>query len=94
MRSLKRIQQEHDVTIPIFLNADYSALIAHWVDGGEWDSLFAGLETGEGDIVRIFKRTVDLLRQITNIKGVSPELAETAGLAIDGINRDPICDIF
>ena len=93
-RSLIRIQQEHDVNAPIFVNADYSALIDHWVLGGEWDSLFVGLETGEGDIVRIFKRTIDLLRQITNIKGVSPELAKTAGIAIDGINRDPITDVF
>lgn len=93
-RSILRIQQENNVNCPIYLNPDYSALIEHWVLGGEWDSLFVGLETGEGDIVRVFKRTIDLLRQITNIKGVPVELAKTAGMAIDAINRDPITDIF
>ncbi|HBG48515.1 MAG TPA: DEAD/DEAH box helicase, partial [Cyanobacteria bacterium UBA9971] len=93
-RFLLRIQQEHDVNVPIFLNSDYSALIEQWVLGEEWEALFDGLETGEGDIVRIFKRTVDLLRQLTNIKGVPEELVKTAGMAIDCINRDPITDIF
>ena len=93
-RFLLRIQQENDVNVPIFLNSDYSALIEQWVLGEEWEALFDGLETGEGDIVRVFKRTIDLLRQLTNIKGVPEELVKTAGMAIDCINRDPITDIF
>lgn len=93
-RALLRIQQEHDVNVPILLNSDYSALIERWVLGEEWEALFEGLEIGEGDVVRIFKRTVDLLRQLTNIKGVPEELAKSAGTAIDCINRDPITDIF
>lgn len=93
-RYLLKIQQENDVNIPILLNSDYSALIEYWILGGEWASMFEGIETGEGDIVRIFKRTVDLLRQLINIKGVPEELAKTASMAIDCINRDPITDIF
>ncbi len=94
MRWLMRIQQEQNVYTPILLNADYSALIENWVLGEEWDSLIEGLETNEGGIVRIFKRTMDLLRQITNIKEVPAELVKSAGMAIDCINRDPISDVF
>jgi superfamily II RNA helicase len=94
MKAIIRIQQSCDVQMPILLNPDFSSLIERWVLGEEWDALFEGVEIGEGDVVRVFKRTIDLLRQLTNINGVPEELVKTAGLAIDCINRDPICDIF
>jgi len=94
MRWLYRIQQDNNVYIPMYLNNDYSALVENWVLGEEWTSIIEGLEANEGDLVRIFKRTMDLLRQLTNINGVPPELVKTAGMAVDCINRDPISEIF
>ena len=44
----------------------------------------------EGDIVRIFKRTIDVLRQLCTIDNVSEEIVFTARDAIDKINREPI----
>jgi len=92
-RYILRIQADNNVDMPILLNSDYSAMIESWVLGQEWESLFEGTDLGEGDVVRIFKRTMDLLRQLTNIKGVPEELVKSAGMAIDCINRDPITDI-
>lgn len=93
-RDILRIQADRNVNIPIYLNNDYSALMEQWTLGAEWDVIIRGSETNEGGMVRIFKRTVDLLRQLTNIKGVPDELVKTAGIAIDCINRDPVCDVF
>ncbi len=94
MRKLNRLQQEYSVAIPINLNPDYSALIEKWALGMDWDELLEGSDIDEGDVVRIFKRTVDLLRQLTVISGVDKELSRTAGMAIDCINRDPVAEIL
>ena len=45
---------------------------------------------GEGDIVRTFKRVIDVLRQFCTITGIPEELAFTAREAINLINRSPI----
>ena len=45
---------------------------------------------GEGDIVRAFKRTVDVLRQLTVIDNVPEPLVFTAREAIEKILRAPV----
>jgi len=45
---------------------------------------------GEGDIVRAFKRTVDVLRQFTTIDNVPEALVFTAREAIEKIMREPV----
>ena len=92
MRKVWKVQKEHNVTMPMLLNPQFSPLIEYWVEGGEWEELTVGLDVGEGDIVRTFKRTIDLLRQLTVIPGVSENLVQTARIAIDCINRDPISE--
>ncbi len=94
MRKLWRLQQEYGVTVPIHLCPDYSAFIEQWALGTEWEELMAGSDVDEGDVVRIFKRTIDLLRQLTIISGVDEELVNTASMAIECINRDPVAEVF
>ena len=45
---------------------------------------------GEGDIVRSFKRVVDVLRQFCTISNIPEEIVFTAREAIDLIQRSPI----
>ena len=45
---------------------------------------------GEGDIVRCFKRVIDVLRQLTTIDNVPESVVFTAREAIDNIQREPI----
>ena len=45
---------------------------------------------GEGDIVRSFKRVVDVLRQFCTISNISETLVFTAREAIEMIQRSPI----
>jgi len=45
---------------------------------------------GEGDIVRCFKRVIDVLRQFCSIPNIPEDLVFTAREAIEKINRSPI----
>ena len=90
---LKKIHQsQKDKGIDIFMNWNpkFSAYLEFWINGGEWNDMFVGDEFSEGDVVRAFKRTIDVLRQFCTIKDIPDEIAKNASLAIDCINRDPI----
>ncbi|MFA6990224.1 MAG: DEAD/DEAH box helicase [Candidatus Gastranaerophilaceae bacterium] len=92
IRKIAHVQKQHDVNVHINLNPQYSSLIEHWIEGGEWSDLTVGIDVSEGDLVRVFKRTIDLLRQLTTIPNVPVEIAKNAQIAIDCINRDPVSD--
>ena len=74
----------------MYINSFYSPLIEYWINGGEWDALIDQIEAGEGDVVRMFKRTIDVLRQLTVIPNINSTLQETAKSAIKAILRPPI----
>lgn len=94
MRKVWKSQKDNNVETPILLNAQMSPFIEYWTQGGEWDEMVKGLDIGEGDLVRIFKRTLDLLRQLTVIPNVPKSVSENAAMAMEAINRDPISEIF
>ena len=48
------------------------------------------IDMGEGDIVRCFKRVIDVLRQFCTIENMPEDLVFTAREAIEQINRSPI----
>lgn len=89
-RNIEKTQKENDIETPLYINSYYSALIEMWVNGAEWETISEQVEMGEGDIVRVFKRTVDVLRQFCTISNVPEALAFTAREAINGILREPI----
>ena len=89
-RVLDKKQKNYDVEDPMYINGFYSPLIEMWVNGAEWDSIVDEVEMGEGDIVRTFKRVIDVLRQFCTIPNIPETLAFTAREAIDSINRSPI----
>ena len=90
-RKISIIEKEEDIFKDnMYINSFYSPLIEYWINGGEWETLIDQIEAGEGDVVRIFKRTIDVLRQITILPNLNPELQETAKSAIKAILRPPI----
>lgn len=90
-RKLERIQSDNNVEDALYINSYYCPLIELWVIGEDWEEIMnqAG-DTGEGDVVRTFKRVVDVLRQFTTIDNVPEELVFTAREAINKILREPI----
>ncbi len=93
-RSVRKLQKQYNVEVPILMNPVFSSLIENWVMGCEWDDLIEGLDIGEGDIVRVFKRTSDLLRQLMILPGVPEHVIQNAEQAFGSINRDPIIEIY
>ena len=89
-RKLEKIQNYHDIETPLYINPYFSSLIELWVEGAEWETISEQIEIGEGDIVRAFKRVVDVLRQLTVIDNVPESLVFTAREAIEKILRAPV----
>ena len=74
----------------MYINSYYSPLIEMWTTGTSWEDLTQMTESSEGDVVRIFKRTIDILRQIANAQYINPQLNDTAKEAIKLILKEPI----
>ncbi len=89
-RDIEKHQKAHDVEDPMYINAYCSPLIEMWVNDAEWEDIIDQIDMGEGDIVRCFKRVVDVLRQFCTIENMPEVLVFTAREAIDKIQRSPI----
>lgn len=89
-RKLERVQNENNVDDCMYINSFYCALIEMWANGAEWDEIINQVEMGEGDIVRCFKRVVDVLRQLTTIENIPETLVFTAREAIENVLKEPI----
>ncbi len=89
-RRVSKIQNDFDIDTEMYINSYYSPLVEYWINGGDWEGLIEQAGTGEGDVVRSFKRTVDVLRQLTIIPNVSDTVIENARAAIDAILRPPV----
>lgn len=89
-KKLYKVQNKYDIDTPIYINPYFSSMIELWVEGAEWETVCEQIEMGEGDIVRAFKRVVDVLRQLTVIDNVPEALVFTAREAIEKILRAPV----
>ena len=89
-RRIDKVQNDNNIDDEMYINSFYCALIEMWSNGAEWDDIVEQVEMGEGDIVRCFKRVVDVLRQLTTIDNVPESVVFTAREAIDNIQREPI----
>ena len=89
-RNLERTQRDNDVEDVMYINGFYSPLIEMWVNGAEWEQITDQVDIGEGDIVRTFKRVIDVLRQFCVIENMPESLVFTARETIELIQRSPI----
>lgn len=89
-RKLEKVQSKYDIEAPLYINPYFSSLIELWVEGAEWETVSEQIEIGKGDIVRAFKRVVDVLRQLTTIDNIPETLVFTAREAIEKIQRPPV----
>ncbi len=89
-RKLEKVQIRYDIEAPLNINPYFSSLIELWVEGAEWETVSEQIDIDEGDIVRAFKRVVDVLRQLTTIDNIPEALVFTAREAIEKILRAPV----
>ncbi len=89
-RSLFQRQRRQDVVIPIWLEDELIGLVEQWALETEWSDLGANTSLDEGDLVRILRRTLDLLSQIPYIPHAARSLKDNAVRAIQLLDRFPI----
>lgn len=93
-RHLFKVQKQHDVAVPVWLERENVALVEQWALGVEWSELYAHTSLDEGDIVRILRRTLDFLSQIPHVPHISQSLRDNARDAMVLIDRFPVNEII
>ncbi|MGK7931800.1 MAG: DEAD/DEAH box helicase [Microcystaceae cyanobacterium] len=89
-RLLNQCQKRYALAIPVWLEMRCVGLVEQWALGINWYDLFENTNLDDGDIVRLLRRTIDVLWQIPQIPGVSEKLSQTARQAIASMKRFPI----
>tara|TARA_Y100001968_G_scaffold316502_1_gene344416 strand:- start:327 stop:1019 length:693 start_codon:yes stop_codon:yes gene_type:complete len=89
---LFRAQDRQGIEIPILWSSELMGLVEAWARGSSWTDLISNTSLDEGDVVRILRRTNDLLSQIPYCEGVSRQLRNNAKAAIKLMDRFPVCE--
>ncbi len=93
-RQLFQLQRRHHIALPVWLEFDLVGLVEHWAQGEEvsddWLELCENTSLDEGDLVRMLRRTADVLWQLPQIPGLSVTLQRSARQAIAQMRRFPV----
>ena len=92
-RQLFQLQRRYNVTIPIWLEYDLVALVEQWALGVEWLQLCSNTSLDEGDVVRLLRRTLDLLSQIPHVPFLPETLLRNAFRAMQLLDRFPVNEV-
>ena len=90
VRELDRQQDHHGIATPIWWEPELTGLVTAWAGGSSWDGLMAKTSLDEGDVVRVLRRTMDVLAQIPHCPGLNEPLRRTARRAHAALNRFPV----
>ena len=88
-----RIQERYDLNIPAWSETELIGLVEKWANGSTWDRLMANTSLDEGDVVRVLRRTIDLLAQIPYCLATSKHLKRNAVKALHSLNRFPVREV-
>ncbi|GAB4208417.1 MAG: DEAD/DEAH box helicase [Coleofasciculaceae cyanobacterium] len=100
-QSLMKLQYRFDIVLPIWPEYKYldkivgglMGLVEQWALGIAWTELCANTSLDEGDVVRILRRTVDILSQIPHVPTVPDSLKRNAIRAIQLLDRFPVNEV-
>ncbi|MEM9805668.1 MAG: DEAD/DEAH box helicase [Cyanobacteria bacterium P01_D01_bin.56] len=92
-RQIFQQQRRYQVTLPVPLEWNLIALVEAWALETEWNELCKNTSLDEGDVVRILRRTLDILSQIHHIPFLPSATQSTARQAAYLINRFPVNEV-
>lgn len=92
-RQLFQLQRRYNVALPIWLEYELVALLEQWALGVEWTELCANTSLDEGDVVRLLRRTLDLLSQIPHVPHLPASLQRNAYRAMQLLDRFPVNEV-
>ncbi|MEM8829088.1 MAG: DEAD/DEAH box helicase, partial [Cyanobacteria bacterium P01_G01_bin.19] len=87
---LFQVQRRHGVGLPVWREYQLVGLCEQWALGMDWNDICDSVSLAEGDIVRMLRRTVDVLSQIPQIPNISTTLSDNAREAGKMMKRFPI----
>ncbi len=96
LESLKKLlssqQNNYFIDLPIYLEKDLTGIVSQWARGQKWKEIIFNTSLDEGDVVRIIRRTMDVLSQIQYCGSLSSKLKNNAKLTLKAINRFPVSE--
>ncbi|MBD2455954.1 RNA helicase [Nostoc sp. FACHB-87] len=92
-RQMFQLQRRYNVALPIWLEFELIAIVEQWALGMEWTELCNHTSLDEGDVVRILRRTLDLLSQIPHVPHLPDVLQRNAYRAMQLIDRFPVNEV-
>ena len=85
-------QFQYGLSFPANVEGSACALVEAWAGGEEWAALLANTSLDAGDIFRIMRRTIELLRSVSQVPYVSSGVKKRAAEALRAMNRYPLAD--
>lgn len=89
-RRLFQQQRRYEVGMPVWMELEFTGLITQWALGEDWLELCSHTNLDEGDVVRILRRTLDVLTQIPYIPHLPTKLKQKVEDAIRMLDRFPV----
>ncbi|MBR2068585.1 MAG: DEAD/DEAH box helicase [Candidatus Gastranaerophilales bacterium] len=98
-RKIFLLERDESIENPMYINTFYCYFIEYWIGANlnpennnieTWENMFADTSVSQGDVVRTFKRTIDILRQLTTLDNISDNIRQNAKEAIRIINIEPV----
>jgi len=98
-RKIFLMERDNNIENPMYINPHFCWFIEYWIGANlnpetnpmvTWEEMFSETEFSQGDVVRTFKRTIDVLRQLMILEGINENIKQTARDAIKLINIEPI----
>ncbi|MGM9991808.1 MAG: DEAD/DEAH box helicase [Candidatus Bruticola sp.] len=88
---VEALQERYDVHVPVLINSTFSGITEFWCLGTSWQDVreFLG-EENEGDLIKVMRRTLDILRQFEHAPHVSERLAGLCREAEALLDRDEV----
>jgi superfamily II RNA helicase len=95
---LIKMQHRYGVALPVWseyklIASGILGLVEQWALGVPWSMLCTNTSLDEGDIVRVLRRTVDILSQIPYVPTIAESLKRNAVRAIQLLDRFPVNEL-
>jgi superfamily II RNA helicase len=89
-RKLFQLQRRYQIGFPLWLEPDLVPLVERWAAGVNWQELCQHTNLDGGDMVRLLRRTMDVLSQIPHVPHLPEGLKTRARTALQAMNRFPV----
>jgi len=85
---LQRAQMAAGLSFPVGLDAGLCGLVEAWAAGEGWESLVAGTSLDLGDLFRLLRRSLELLKTVSAVPYVSEAAKAAARAAVRASNGE------